>query len=274
MDSWTTSRRSIVRCMGNSFSRREFLELSGALPAMAAAVPGSAAAAPGDQSAPAASPGAMVLGYRSRSIGRPRRPCDGGVEPASRLAGGHRDPEARRQCRRRRDRHGRHAQRHRAQHDGRGRRRVHDGPRSEDQEAGRTQRQRPRASRAQPRALLVPENHPDADDRHGTDHRAGRLRRLGHAARSIRHDEARDADGAAIEYAENGFPVMEKIRPTGSPRSRSSSRPPRRRRPTWSTAAPPSQGQSLSRRTSRGRSARWPKAGATPSMVEDMRTNE
>ena len=55
MDSWTTSRRSIVRCMGNSFSRREFLELSGALPAMAAAVPGSAAAAPGDQSAPAAS---------------------------------------------------------------------------------------------------------------------------------------------------------------------------------------------------------------------------
>jgi gamma-glutamyltranspeptidase/glutathione hydrolase len=41
--------------MGNSFSRREFLELSGALPAMAAAVPGSAAAAPGDQSAPAAS---------------------------------------------------------------------------------------------------------------------------------------------------------------------------------------------------------------------------
>ena len=211
----------------------------------------------------------MVLGYRSRSIGRPRRPCNGGVEPASRFAGRHRDPEARRQCRRRRDRHGRHAQRHRAQHDGRRRRRVHDGPRSEDQEAGRAQRQRSRAARAQPRTLLVAEDHPDADDRHGTDHRAGRLRWLGDAARALRHDEARDADGARHRVRrERVSGHGEDLRPTGSPRSRSSSRPRRPRRRTWSTAAPPSQGRSSSRRTSHGRCARWPKAGATPSIGE------
>ena len=57
--------------MGNSFSRREFLELSGALPAVAAAAPGSAAAAPGDQSAPPASPDRWFSGVGAgRSVVR------------------------------------------------------------------------------------------------------------------------------------------------------------------------------------------------------------
>ena len=88
---------------------------------------------------------------------------------------------------------------------------------------------------------------PDADDRHGADHRAGRLRRLGHAAREVRHDEARGRCWRRrSSYAENGFPVMEKIvGRLGARGRRSSSRPRRRRRPTSSTAARPQPGDDL-----------------------------
>ena len=46
------------------------------------------------------------------------------------------------------------------------------------------------------RSLHVAQDHADADDRHGADHRARRVRRLGHAAREVRDDEAGGPAGA------------------------------------------------------------------------------
>ena len=47
---------------------------------------------------------------------------------------------------------------------------------------------------------------PDADDRHGADHRARRVRRMGHAAREARHDEARGPAGAGDRVCRKRIP--------------------------------------------------------------------
>ncbi len=138
----------------------------------------------------------LVLGCRRSAIARARPSRDGGVESAARLASRPRHPEARRKRRRRGDRHGRHAERDRAKHDGNRRRRLHDGLFGEDQETRRFERQRAGAEGVEPGLLRQARVEGGAVHRHGAHHRAGRVRRLGHSAREIRNDEAAGSAGA------------------------------------------------------------------------------
>ena len=231
--------------MSTPLSRREFLELSAGASAMIGV----------------ASPGAVRTAGAGAGSGQPRRisgsptvPAgrsvvrashgDGGDEPAAGVADRPRRPEARRQRRGRRHRHGRRAQRHRAEHDRHRRRRLRDGLLGEDEEARGAQRERPRAARAEPRATS-PSRKITQMPTTGmeTDHRAGRVRRLGHAAREARHDEARGSAGAGDRLRRERLPGHgEDRRPTGNPRSRSSSRPRRPRPPISSTARAPQPG--------------------------------
>ena len=81
-----------------------------------------------------------------------------------------------------------------------------------------------------------------------------------------------DLMAPAIGYAENGFPVMEKIAADWEPES-SEAQTERggRIRPTSSTAARRSRARSSFRRTWRARSARWRKAGAMRSIAARSR---
>src|SRR5580765_6194942 len=134
--------------------------------------------------------GPMVLERPGRTIGRSCQPRHGCEQPTVGVDGRPRRIEARRQRGGRFDRDGGGSQRHGAEHDRRRRRRVHDDLPGEDQQARRAQRQRARAARAESRLLHVAQDRADADDRHGAGHRPRRVRRLGHAARQVRHDEA------------------------------------------------------------------------------------
>ena len=138
----------------------------------------------------------LVLARPGGAVGGAGQPGDGRDEPAAGLAGRARRAQARRQRGRRGHRDGRGAQRHRAEHDRHRRRRLHDGLLREDEEDRGAERQRPRAARADPRSPRLAQPHPDADLRHGDHHRARRVRRLGHAAREARDDEAGGSAGA------------------------------------------------------------------------------
>src|SRR5205814_7378989 len=75
-----------------------------------------------------------------------------------------------------------------------------------DEKTPGTERERTRAARAESRPLRVTADHSDADDRHGTDYGAGRVRWLGHAAREVRDDEARRPHGAGHRVRRKWFP--------------------------------------------------------------------
>ena len=92
------------------------------------------------------------------------------------------------------------------QHDRHRRRRVRDGLLGEDEEARGAQRERPRAAGAESRVLHVAQDRADADDRHADDHRARGVRRLGHAAREARDDEAAGSAGAGDSLRRERLP--------------------------------------------------------------------
>ena len=201
-------------------SRREFFALAAGASAIAGGVAARCRLRARDASARLRAPDAACRAG-SLVLGRPREPIGraGAPRPWSRRASRSRRRSASTVLKRGGnavdavDRHGRRAQRDRAEHDRRRRRRLHDDLLVQDQETRGTQRQRARAAGAEPRLLHVErESTQMPTDRHGADHRARRVRRLGHAAREARHDEARRICWRRRSSTpRTGFPSMEKI---------------------------------------------------------------
>ena len=133
------------------------------------------------------------------------------------------------------------------------------------------------ASGRAPRALnleyfTLAQDRADADDRHADDHRPGGVRRLGHAAREARDDEAGGSAGAGDRLCRERLSRgREDLRGLGAGGRASSNSRPRPRPPISSTAGRRRPGRSSCRRTWRARSARSRAAAATPTTAARSR---